>query len=68
MMGAKTLKAQIKDGTDRFIGDIGIPAKLPAKMVEFDPRFQVMPGTKALTAKLAMVESSQATVGAPAPE
>ena len=50
MMGAKTLEQQIKDGTAKVEGDISILGPLAAAMVEFDPRFQVMPGTKAKTA------------------
>ena len=48
MMGAKTLETQIKDGTAKVTGDVSILAKLAATMVEFDPRFEVMPGTKAV--------------------
>lgn len=47
MMGAKTLDAQIADGTAKFDGDITILAKLAATLVDFDPRFEIMPGTKA---------------------
>ena len=46
MMGAKTLEAQIADGTAKFEGDITILAQLGAMMVNFDPRFEIMPGTK----------------------
>ena len=47
MMGAKPIEQQITDGTAKFEGDITILAKLAATMVEFDPRFEIMPGTKA---------------------
>jgi alkyl sulfatase BDS1-like metallo-beta-lactamase superfamily hydrolase len=47
MMGAKTLEAQIKDGTAQVEGDVSILSALAATMVDFDPRFQIMPGTKA---------------------
>jgi alkyl sulfatase BDS1-like metallo-beta-lactamase superfamily hydrolase len=47
MMGAKPIEQQIKEGTAKFEGDIGILAKLAATMIEFDPRFEIMPGTKA---------------------
>jgi alkyl sulfatase BDS1-like metallo-beta-lactamase superfamily hydrolase len=47
MMGAKTLEAQIKDGTAKVEGDVSILAKLAATMVDFDPRFEILPGTKA---------------------
>jgi alkyl sulfatase BDS1-like metallo-beta-lactamase superfamily hydrolase len=45
MMGAKTLESQLADGTAKAQGDIGVLAKLAAAMVDFDPRFEVMPGT-----------------------
>jgi len=47
MMGAKTLEAQIAAGTAKVEGDAGILTKLASTMVEFDPRFEIMPGTKA---------------------
>jgi alkyl sulfatase BDS1-like metallo-beta-lactamase superfamily hydrolase len=49
MMGAKTLEAQIADGTATVAGDVGVLAQLAATMVDFDPRFEIMPGTKGLT-------------------
>jgi alkyl sulfatase BDS1-like metallo-beta-lactamase superfamily hydrolase len=49
MMGAKTLEAQIADGTANVEGDVTVLAKLGATMVDFDSRFEIMPGTKAPT-------------------
>ena len=49
MMGAKTLEAQIADGTATVEGDVGVLTQLAGLMVDFDPRFEIMPGTKALT-------------------
>jgi alkyl sulfatase BDS1-like metallo-beta-lactamase superfamily hydrolase len=46
MMGAKTLEAQIQDGTAKAEGDVSVLKKLAATMVDFDPRFEIMPGTK----------------------
>jgi alkyl sulfatase BDS1-like metallo-beta-lactamase superfamily hydrolase len=46
MTGTKTLEAQIADGTARVEGDPNILNKLASAMVEFDPRFEIMPGTK----------------------
>jgi alkyl sulfatase BDS1-like metallo-beta-lactamase superfamily hydrolase len=46
MMGTKTLDAQIKDGTAKVDGDVTILAKLAATMVDFDPQFEILPGTK----------------------
>ncbi len=47
MMGAKTLEAQILDGTAKVAGDAGVLKQLASTMVDFDPRFEIMPGTKA---------------------
>jgi alkyl sulfatase BDS1-like metallo-beta-lactamase superfamily hydrolase len=60
MMGAKTLEAQIAEGKATFEGDISILGKLGATMVDFDPRFEIMPGTKARTATLAHTDAYQA--------
>jgi alkyl sulfatase BDS1-like metallo-beta-lactamase superfamily hydrolase len=60
MMGAKTLEAQIAEGKAKFVGDISILSKLAATMVDFDPRFEIMPGTKARTAKVAHSDPYQA--------
>lgn len=46
MIGAKTLEAQIADGTAQVEGDAGILSRLAATMVTFDPRFEILPGTK----------------------
>ena len=53
MMGAKTLEAQIADGTAKVQGDVNILKQLASTMVDFDPRFEIMPGTKAAGAKVA---------------
>ncbi len=60
MMGAKTLEAQIADGTATVQGDAGILAQLAATMVDFDPRFEIMPGTKARTDAVAHADPYQA--------
>ena len=49
MMGAKTLEAQIADGTAKVEGDASILNQLASTMVDFDPRFEIMPGTKTRT-------------------
>jgi linear primary-alkylsulfatase len=49
MMGAKTLDAQIANGTAKVEGDVSILKQLASTMVEFDPRFEIMPGTKLMT-------------------
>jgi len=58
MIGAKTLDAQIADGTAKVEGNVSILKQLASTMVEFDPRFEIMPGTKAKKAEaLGYVES-----------
>ena len=49
MTGAKTLEAQIADGTAKVDGDASILKQRASTMVDFDPRFEIMPGTKAIT-------------------
>ena len=46
MIGKKTLMAQIADGTAKAKGDTSILKKIASTMVQFDPRFEIMPGTK----------------------
>jgi alkyl sulfatase BDS1-like metallo-beta-lactamase superfamily hydrolase len=60
MMGAKTLEAQIADGTAKVQGDASILNQLASTMVDFDPRFEIMPGTKARGAKVAHANDYEA--------
>ena len=60
MMGAKTLEAQIADGTAKVQGDASILKQLASTMVDFDPRFEIMPGTKAKGAKVAHANDYEA--------
>jgi alkyl sulfatase BDS1-like metallo-beta-lactamase superfamily hydrolase len=45
MIRAKTLEAQIADGTAKVQGNASVLQQLAATMVDFDPRFEIMPGT-----------------------
>ncbi len=49
MMGVETLESQIAGGSCTAEGDLSILGKLAATMVDFDPRFEILPGTKART-------------------
>jgi alkyl sulfatase BDS1-like metallo-beta-lactamase superfamily hydrolase len=60
MMGVKTLEAQIADGTAKVKGDAGVLKKLASTMIDFDPRFEIMPGTKAGDAKVAHADPYKA--------
>ena len=68
MMGAKELEDQIKDGTCKAEGDLSILKKLGSTMVDFDPRFEVLPGTKGRGAELAESNPYEAVPGAPIAE
>jgi linear primary-alkylsulfatase len=60
MMGTKTLEAQIADGAAKVQGDASILKQLASTMVDFDPRFEIMPGTKARDATVAHADSYEA--------
>ncbi len=61
MMGVKSLDAQIADGTAKVDGNVGVLKLLASTMVEFDPRFEIMPGTKARTSTVAKSDPYQAS-------
>jgi alkyl sulfatase BDS1-like metallo-beta-lactamase superfamily hydrolase len=46
MMGATTIKAQIDNGTAQAEGNLEVLGQLLSTLVEFDPAFEIMPGTK----------------------
>jgi alkyl sulfatase BDS1-like metallo-beta-lactamase superfamily hydrolase len=68
MGGVKTLEAQIADGTAKVQGDVSILAKFAATLVDFDPLFEIMPGTKLRTASVDHENPYKAVVGLPIPE
>ena len=45
MAGSVYLATQIENGKARVKGDVGLLQQLAATMVEFNPRFEIMPGT-----------------------
>lgn len=61
MTGAKTLDAQIADGTATAEGNLEVLKQLASTMVDFDPRFEIMPGTKAGGIKIPHATANQAT-------
>jgi alkyl sulfatase BDS1-like metallo-beta-lactamase superfamily hydrolase len=68
MAGEKTLDAQIADGTATVDGDVSVLGKLAAAMVDFDPRFEIMPGTVARTAAVLHADPYEAVPGRSIPE
>ena len=67
MAGVKTLDAQLADGTATAEGDLAILGQLAGLMIDFDPRFEIMPGTKLRTG-VADANPYEAVVGAVIPE
>jgi alkyl sulfatase BDS1-like metallo-beta-lactamase superfamily hydrolase len=66
--GQKTLEALIADGTARVQGDVSVLGHLAGLMVDFDPRFEVLPGTRPGGAPVAHADAYQAVTGAMIPE
>ena len=60
MAGQKTLEAQIAAGVARVQGDASLLQKLAATMVDFDPRFEILPGTKQQGTTVAHADAYQA--------
>lgn len=67
MGGATTFDALLADGAATAEGDLGVLARLAGLMDEFDPRFEIMPGTKA-AAEAGPAKALEADVGAVIPE
>ncbi len=63
MVGTKTLEAQIADGTAKVDGDATVLKQLASTMVDFDPRFEIMPGTKARAGEIAHANPYEAVPG-----
>jgi alkyl sulfatase BDS1-like metallo-beta-lactamase superfamily hydrolase len=68
MAGQKTLEAQLADGTARVQGDVSVLTRLAALMVDFDPRFEVLPATRPGGTQAAHKDAYQAVPGAMIPE
>lgn len=46
MMGVETFESLLEQGVAKHQGDLSILTELESRMVEFDPYFEIMPGTK----------------------
>ena len=68
MTGEKTLEAQIADGTAQVEGDVSILSQLAGTMVDFDPLFEVLPGTKGASAPVEHANTFEAVPGKPIAE
>jgi alkyl sulfatase BDS1-like metallo-beta-lactamase superfamily hydrolase len=67
MGGEVTLDEQIADGTARVEGDVSVLVQLASTMVDFDPLFEILPGT-ATAHEVAAADPYEAVPGAPIPE
>ena len=63
MMGAVELEQQIADGTAKIEGDPAVLAQLASTMVDFDPLFEILPGT-AVQHEVAQSNAYEAVPGA----
>ena len=68
LAGQSTLEALIADGTARVQGDVRVLTRLASLMVDFDPRFEILPGTRPAGTKVARTDGYTATTGAMIPE
>lgn len=67
MAGDATFEALLADGRATAEGDLAVLGQLAGLMVEFDPRFEIMPGTK-LRTELPDTEPFEGDIGAMIPE
>ena len=67
MAGQATFEALLADGRATAEGDLGVLGQLAGLMVEFDPRFEIMPGTE-LRTEIARMEPFEGDIGAVIPE
>ncbi len=68
MIGDVKLEDQIADGTANVEGDVGVLKQLGATMVDFDPLFEVLPGTKLREAEIEKANAYEAVPGQPIAE
>ena len=68
MTGEKDLAAQIADGTAQADGDLSILAALAGTMVDFDPNFEILPGTARTPVEVAQSSAFEAVPGSPIAE
>ena len=68
MIGEVELEKQIADGTAKVEGDVSVLKKLASTMVDFEPLFEVLPGTKATESKIAQTNAYEVVPGPPIAE
>ena len=68
MIGEVKLEDQIASGTAKVEGNAGVLKQLASTMVDFDPLFEVLPGTRARKGESASANAYEAMAGQPIPE
>ncbi len=68
MAGEVKLDDQIADGTATIEGDASVLQQLASTMVDFDPLFEILPGTKGTPVETAQADPYEAVAGAPIAE
>ncbi len=68
MTGEIKLEDQIASGAAQVEGDVSVLSKLGATMVDFDPLFEVLPGTKDNATQEVKADAFEAAAGAPIAE
>jgi len=68
MAGETTLEAEISSGTATVDGDINVLSQLAAVMHDFDPLFEILPGTVNVASAVDPADVLEAVPGAPIPE
>jgi alkyl sulfatase BDS1-like metallo-beta-lactamase superfamily hydrolase len=69
MMGKHTLEQLIASGTAKAEGNLKVLEQLASTIVDFDPRFEIMPGTKAKASKsVEHADAYEAELGQPVAE
>lgn len=68
MIGEVELEKQIADGTAKVEGDVGVLKKLASTMVDFEPLFEVLPGTKTAKSQIAQTNAYEVVPGRPIAE
>jgi alkyl sulfatase BDS1-like metallo-beta-lactamase superfamily hydrolase len=63
MAGEVKLEDQIANGTAKTEGDVDVLTQLASTMVDFDPLFEILPGTKTAEAKVAKSDAYEAVPG-----
>jgi len=68
MMGVTPFEGLIASGAATVKGDVSVLGTLAGLMVQFDPRFEIMPGSKAAVVMEARSDTLKVEMGKAIPE